>query len=166
MTSCLGHGLAGTVTALRDGKGGLMPCTFDTVDLPTFTGEVAQVDSVQLPAKLARFDCRNNRLAMLGLEQDGFVAAAKAITEKYGAHRVAVFIGTSTSGILQTELAYRRLDSLTGFSIRLNAQYLFSRPLHARIPGACRARSRSVVGLLIKRQGFRFSPSHAGGRVD
>jgi 3-oxoacyl-[acyl-carrier-protein] synthase-1 len=114
MTSCLGHGLAGTVTALRDGKGGLMPCTFDTVDLPTFTGEVAQVDSVQLPAKLARFDCRNNRLAMLGLEQDGFVAAAKAITEKYGAHRVAVFIGTSTSGILQTELAYRRLDSLTG----------------------------------------------------
>jgi 3-oxoacyl-[acyl-carrier-protein] synthase-1 len=114
MTSCLGHGLAQTLAALRGGKSGLMPCTFDTVDLPTFTGEVAQVDSVTLPEELARFDCRNNRLAMLGLEQDGFTEAARAIAGKYGAHRVAVFIGTSTSGILQTELAYRRLDPVSG----------------------------------------------------
>ena len=77
-------------------------------------GEVAGVDAVQLPAQLADFDCRNNRLALLGLMQDGFTAAVLAATQKYGARRVGVFIGTSTSGILQTELAYRRRDPVSG----------------------------------------------------
>ena len=114
MTSCLGHGLQQTLAALRDGRGGLAPCAFDTVDLPTFTGEVADVDAVQLAAHLVRFDCRNNRLAMLGLVQDGFADAVHKAVQKYGADRVGVFIGTSTSGILQTELAYRRLDPASG----------------------------------------------------
>lgn len=92
----------------------MLPCTFDTVDLPTFTGEVAGVDAVQLPAQLARFDCRNNRLALLGLRQDGFSEAVAVAAQKYGARRIGVFIGTSTSGILQTELAYRRLDPASG----------------------------------------------------
>ena len=67
-----------------------------------------------LPARLAAFDCRNNRLAQLGLEQDGFAASVRAAVEKYGPTRVGVFIGTSTAGILQTELAYRRRDADTG----------------------------------------------------
>jgi 3-oxoacyl-[acyl-carrier-protein] synthase-1 len=102
------------LAALRQQRGGLLPCTFDTVDLPTFTAEVPGVDAVQLPASLARFDCRNNRLALLGLRQDGFSEAAAAATKKYGAQRIGVFIGTSTSGILQTEQAYRRLDPASG----------------------------------------------------
>jgi 3-oxoacyl-[acyl-carrier-protein] synthase-1 len=77
-------------------------------------GEVADVDAVQLPKQLADFDCRNNRLALLGLMQDGFSDAVAAATQKYGAQRVGVFIGTSTSGILQTELAYRRRDPESG----------------------------------------------------
>lgn len=68
------------------------------------------MDEVQLPAHLSDFDCRNNRLALLGLMQDGFAQAVNAASQKYGAQRVGVFIGTSTSGILQTELAYRRRD--------------------------------------------------------
>ena len=68
------------------------------------------MDAVALPPKLAAFDCRNNRLAMLGLMQDGFADAVATASKKYGARRIGVFIGTSTSGILQTELAYRRLD--------------------------------------------------------
>ena len=59
-------------------------------------------------------DCRNNRLALLGLMQDGFAEAVRAATAKYGAQRIGVFLGTSTSGILQTELAYRRRDPVTG----------------------------------------------------
>lgn len=102
------------MAALRQPRGGLLPCTFDTVDLPTFTAEVPGVDAVQLPAPLARFDCRNNRLALLGLQQDGFSEAVTAASHKYGAQRIGVFIGTSTSGILQTELAYRRLDPASG----------------------------------------------------
>lgn len=72
------------------------------------------MDAVRLPQELATFDCRNNRLAMLGLLQDGFSEAVAAASKKYGAQRVGVFIGTSTSGILQTELAYRRRDPVSG----------------------------------------------------
>ena len=113
-TSCIGRGLQPTLAALRERRGGLAPCAFDTVDLSTHVGEVPGVDDVRLPAQLRDFDCRNNRLARLGLTQDGFSAEVAAASEKYGAARIGVFIGTSTSGILQTELAYRRLDPQTG----------------------------------------------------
>lgn len=113
-TSSIGRGLDQTLGALRQRRSGLAPCAFETVDLATCIGEVAGVDAVQLPAHLAEFDCRNNRLALLGLLQDGFVEAVHAASAKYGAQRVGVFIGTSTSGILQTELAYRRRDPVTG----------------------------------------------------
>ncbi len=113
-TSSIGRGLDLTLSALRERRGGLLPCTFDTVDLATFIGEVAGVDAVQLPEALAEFDCRNNRLALLGLTQDGFAEAVRAAIAKYGTHRIGIFLGTSTSGILQTELAYRRRDPETG----------------------------------------------------
>ena len=113
-TSSIGRGLDQTLAALRERRAGLAPCAFDTVDLPTCIGEVAGVDAVQLPAQLADFDCRNNRLALLGLTQDGFAEAVRAASAKYGAQRVGVFLGTSTSGILQTELAYRRRDPVSG----------------------------------------------------
>jgi 3-oxoacyl-[acyl-carrier-protein] synthase-1 len=113
-TSSIGRGLAQTLAALRQRRAGLAPCAFDTVDLATYIGEVEGVDAVQLPAHLADFDCRNNRLALLGLMQDGFAEAVRAAIAKYGAQRIGVFLGTSTAGILQTELAYRRRDLATG----------------------------------------------------
>jgi 3-oxoacyl-[acyl-carrier-protein] synthase I len=113
-TSCVGHGLAATLAALRHQRGGLRPCDFDSADLAAYIGEVAGVDAVRLPHHLAEFDCRNNRLALLGLQQDGFADAVRAASAQYGAQRVGVFLGTSTSGILQTELAYRRRDAATG----------------------------------------------------
>ena len=113
-TSSIGRGLAQTLDALRQRRAGLAPCAFDTVDLATFIGEVDGVDEVQLPAHLSDFDCRNNRLALLGLMQDGFAEAVRAAIAKYGTQRIGVFLGTSTAGILQTELAYRRRDRVTG----------------------------------------------------
>ena len=113
-TSCIGRGLTQTLDALRQSRSGLAPCAFDSVDLSTFVGEVAGVDTVRLPAPLGHFDCRNNRLALLGLAQDGFADAVRAAATTYGAQRIGVFLGTSTSGILQTELAYRRRDATTG----------------------------------------------------
>jgi 3-oxoacyl-[acyl-carrier-protein] synthase-1 len=113
-TSALGRGLEQTLAALREQRGGLAPCNFDTVDLATFVGAVAGVDEVQLPPQLAHFDCRNNRLALLGLEPDGFAEAVRAAIARYGAQRVGVILGTSTSGILQTEHAYRRRVAANG----------------------------------------------------
>src|SRR5204863_5204015 len=37
-----------------------------------------------------------------------------AARERHGPERIAVLIGTSTSGILETETAYRRRDPVTG----------------------------------------------------
>lgn len=112
--SCIGRGLSQTLEALRQRKSGLTLCDFDTVDLNTYIGAVSGVDDVVIRADLQVFDCRNNRLLQLALEQDGFVDAVHAASAKYGADRVGVFMGTSTAGILQTELAYRRRDPITG----------------------------------------------------
>jgi 3-oxoacyl-[acyl-carrier-protein] synthase-1 len=109
-TSCLGAGIEPARRALREGRTGLAACRFEEVELPTFVGEIAEVDAVPIPAALAPFDCRNNRAAELGLGLDGFESAVHAAAARLGAERIGVFIGTSTAGILQTELAYRRRD--------------------------------------------------------
>lgn len=110
-TSCIGRGIVETLAALRAQRSGLKPCNFDTVDVPTYIGEVTGADDIRLPTHLAEFDCRNNRLAFMGLQQDGFTEAVRAARDRYGSGRIGVFLGTSTSGILQTELAYRRRKS-------------------------------------------------------
>ena len=113
-TSCIGRGVQETLTTLREGRTGLAPCKFETVELDTHIGEVAGVDTERLPDDLGNFNCRNNRLAQLGLRQDGFLEAVEALARRWGPRRVGVFLGTSTSGILETELAYRRRDPNTG----------------------------------------------------
>lgn len=113
-TTCLGRGLAAHRAALERATSGLRHCDFETVRLDTWIGEVAGVDDVRPPESLARHACRNNRLALLGLEADGFKDAVRTVIGKVGKRRLGVILGTSTSGILQTELAYRRRDPATG----------------------------------------------------
>jgi 3-oxoacyl-[acyl-carrier-protein] synthase I len=113
-TSCLGRGLAATLDGLRAQRSGLRPCAFETVALQTYVGEVPGVDAVRLPRALQRFDCRNNRLAQLALGADGFLDAVGACAGRWGRRRVGLFLGTSTSGMLETEIAYRRRDPATG----------------------------------------------------
>ncbi|MBS0366404.1 MAG: beta-ketoacyl-[acyl-carrier-protein] synthase family protein [Proteobacteria bacterium] len=113
-TSSLGTGLDATLQALLERRAGLAPCGFETVRLPTWIGEVAGVDAQSLPAPLGEFNCRNNRLALLGLAQDGFDCAVRAAAARHGPARVGLYLGTSTSGILETELAYRRRQPGSG----------------------------------------------------
>lgn len=114
LATALGVGLQTHAQALREGRSGLAAKSFETVTLPTWIGEVPGVDDQIMPEGLADFDCRNNRLALLALRADGFEQQVLAARVRWGAHRVGVFLGTSTSGILQTELAYRRRDPDTG----------------------------------------------------
>jgi len=114
LTTALGTGRAITLAALRDGRSGLSRERFETAALDTWLGQVEGVDAVRMPAGLERFDCRNNRLAWLGLQADGFAELVLQARERHGAARVGVFLGTSTAGILQTELAYRRRDPASG----------------------------------------------------
>lgn len=121
-TSCAGRGNAALLAALEAQRSGLAPLRFMSLPIETFTGEVAGTDEVSLGGEFADDDCRNNRLASIGLEQDGFAEAAREAVARHGADRVGVFVGTSTSGLLQTELAYRRRAPDTG---RLPADFSY-----------------------------------------
>ena len=112
--NALGRGNAAVLEALTAARTGLKPCSFEQVQLETWVGEVAGLDDLRVCERLAEFDCRNNRLAELALEQDGFAARIAQARAKYGARRIAVILGTSTSGILETEHAYRQRDPQTG----------------------------------------------------
>jgi 3-oxoacyl-[acyl-carrier-protein] synthase-1 len=106
VTSAAGRGRVAHLHALREERSGLRHKTFETCTIPCWIGEVDGLDA-PLTGEHADWDCRNNRLAWLGLQQDGFIDAARRLRERYGAARVGVFIGTSTAGVLSTELAYR-----------------------------------------------------------
>jgi len=114
LTSALGHGKAATRSALRQSRSGLRANDFADAPLDTFIGRVDGVEDVVLPQSLDHFACRNNRLAQLALEQDGFASAIATARAKYGAGRIAVILGTSTSGIQATEHAYCRRDPDSG----------------------------------------------------
>lgn len=114
IANSLGLGSAATLESLRTRRSGLLPCAFEDVDLETYIAKVGELDACRVRADLSVFDCRNNRLAQLCLEQDGFVDAITAAKNNYAGDRIGVFLGSSTSGILQAELAYRRLNPQTG----------------------------------------------------
>lgn len=106
---CIGRGRRAISSALRSGISGLQPNRFGdgAADIRTFTGPVAAVEREPLPAPLSAWDCRNHRLAWMTLHEDGFAATVAATAQRVGRSRIGVFIGTSTSGILDTEELFR-----------------------------------------------------------
>ena len=114
IVNALGLGRDASLKALREEKGGLRPCDFDKADLNTWIGRVEGLEENPITGEFSLFDCRNNRLANLGLEQDGFRGEIERLSGKFGAARIGVFIGTSTSGNNQLEVAYRHREAETG----------------------------------------------------
>jgi 3-oxoacyl-[acyl-carrier-protein] synthase-1 len=108
-TSAAGLGKAALLACLRGQGSALRANTLSHTPLPTFVGEVPGLANAALPSAWQDWDCRNNRLAWLALNQDGFLQAARAAIDRYGATRVAVLMGTSTSSIGASEEAYTRL---------------------------------------------------------
>jgi 3-oxoacyl-[acyl-carrier-protein] synthase-1 len=104
-----GSGRRAILDSLRQRRSGLTANTFTEAPLDTFIGRVGALESQPLPSHLEYWECRNNRLAWHGLQQDGFFDAVQAAREKYGPSRVALVLGTSTSSIGATEEGYRRL---------------------------------------------------------
>lgn len=111
LSTALGAGLQPHADAMAAGRSGLRPCDFEDVVLPGWIGVVDGLDRIAVPPALAAHDCRNHRLAWSALQQDGFLDAVAAARARWGGHRVAVLLGTSTSGILETEHAYRARDA-------------------------------------------------------
>lgn len=114
VTTALGRGLESHWCALNAEKSGLRRCDLEGVDLETWIGRVEDLEGVTLPAALSDFDCRNNRLAHMALGEDDFQLRVAEARTHYGADRVGVFIGTSTSGIEESERTYLQRDQATG----------------------------------------------------
>lgn len=92
--------------------------------LPDRSVRVGMVNALlpELPKRLARYDCRNNRLAaaaLVEIEDD-----IRKFAERVGPHRVAVVMGTSTSGIAdgETALAYRLANGIWPRGFRYSRQ--------------------------------------------
>ncbi|MET0655128.1 MAG: beta-ketoacyl-[acyl-carrier-protein] synthase family protein [Pseudoxanthomonas sp.] len=110
-TTALGRGREALTEALRDRRSGLRRNDFGDGDrLECWIGRVDGLEQSPLPADLSAWECRNNRLAWLSLQQDRLPEAIAAVRARHGAERVAVVIGTSTASIGATEEAYTRLS--------------------------------------------------------
>jgi len=107
VTTALGQGRGPHIEALAAMRPALRPGDLDAVPVPCWVGVVDGLDERPLDGALAPFDCRNNRLAALALEEDGFAGRVQAARERRGAGRIGLFLGTSTSGIRHTEHCYR-----------------------------------------------------------
>jgi len=154
--NALGAGKAQVRARLLDGdQSGMVPHG------PLLTGRSTTVARVRealtpLPASLAEFDCRNNRLLAAALDQ--IVPSVAALRETVPAERIAVVIGTSTSGIASGEEAivelaatgrfppafhYRQQE--IGMTAELAARYLDLPGLRYTISTACSSSAKAFA---------------------
>ena len=112
--SAVGHGRSAMLTALLEGRSGLTRQAFDDSTLDCYVGEVPSVATHTLLGRWQDWDCRNNRLIDMALSGDDFEQAIARARQRYGARQIGVFIGTSSAGIRQTELAYAARDPALG----------------------------------------------------
>ncbi len=110
VTTACGRGAQALRDSLREGWSGLRPNDFSTAALGTWIGRVDGLEIMPLPASLSEWECRNNRLAWLALQQDEMLTRIDELHSRYGATRIAMVIGTSTSSIGATEDAYAALS--------------------------------------------------------
>ena len=104
-----GVGLAAVRDAIARRATGLRHKPWAGADVDTWLGPVPADLEVGWPDALSPWDSRNNRLAWLGLQQDGFAEHVVTAIGSLGAERIGLIVGTSTSSIGRTEDAYAHL---------------------------------------------------------
>jgi 3-oxoacyl-[acyl-carrier-protein] synthase-1 len=114
-----------------------------------------QLNLPQLPTPFIEFESRNNRLLLHAVEQirpqiDYFI-------QKYGRRRVAIVLGTSTSGVQETETAFiKRAKDPSDGQFQLSKQeisnpsdflaaYLDLRGLHYTVSTACTSSGKAFI---------------------
>ncbi|MCA0392702.1 MAG: beta-ketoacyl-[acyl-carrier-protein] synthase family protein [Proteobacteria bacterium] len=118
-TTAVGRGRDAQADALATRRGGLRRNDFGAAPLPTWIGRVDGLEDSPLPAHLAGWECRNNRLAWLALQQDGVPAVLDALVARHGAERIALVVGTSTSSIGASEEGYARAAATPDGTLRM-----------------------------------------------
>ena len=96
LTSGLGRGREATLRGLREETTGLRPNDFEHAHMETWIGRVDDLEDQALNGEFSQVDCRNNRLAKLGLDQDCFREDVAAARRKYGTAPHGVYRAPST----------------------------------------------------------------------
>jgi 3-oxoacyl-[acyl-carrier-protein] synthase-1 len=152
--NALGTTTRDVVAGLRAGRSGLGPCPLELpFETPTgaFPGPLPE-----LPASLHAWDSRTARLAIAGLDEI-MPAVGRAIA-RHGTDRVALIVGTTTSGLGRTEDAYhhRQRTGMLPVDYELHLQHSFGAVMEAlrRVTGvtgpcyavstACSASAKAV----------------------
>lgn len=111
ITAC-GFGSQALLKALLEQRSYLQEAVLIKPDFVMYTGEVHQT-LPEIQPELMAYNTRNARLALAALDcqEASFRLAVNLASQTYGASRVGVIIGTSTSGIYETELSYQHHEN-------------------------------------------------------
>lgn len=106
--SCCGLGKNALYQSLKTNKTSLGQLTILDVPFETPVGEIF-TNLPKIEPSLSDYDSRNARVALAALnyQPDGLRSAVESARDRYGNDRVGVIIGTSTSGLYETETAYQ-----------------------------------------------------------
>lgn len=161
-----GRGRAAILAALRERRGGLRANDFGATPVPSWIGRVEGVEEEPLPEAFVQWECRNNRLAWLGLQQDEFLSAV--------ARERAPWAGAGCGALRYLHIEYR----CHGRSLPApRSGWRISRrptPSHRAYPAFHRAFRAACLGLdgilghggnslLFQRKGIRASAAHDSG---
>ena len=103
MVNALGGDKQTILTNLSSGSvAGVMPWDIKIHDKTVYVGQV-QTALPEVPDQFKQFDCRNNQLMLSALKQ--IQVEVDELKSTYPSDRIAVVLGTSTSGILEGENA-------------------------------------------------------------
>jgi 3-oxoacyl-[acyl-carrier-protein] synthase-1 len=93
--------------ALQNNQCFLKPLRLFEVNFATVVGEIEQ-ELAEISPKFIAYQSRNAQVALTALnyETDGLRVAIETAKQRYGAQRIGIIIGTSTSGLYETESAY------------------------------------------------------------
>jgi 3-oxoacyl-[acyl-carrier-protein] synthase-1 len=162
----------GVISALGRGKAETLRRLLEPVDAarpppglqpygPLLTGRSTMVAAVRddlapLPPEHGELDCRNNRLLAAALDE--IAPAVAALRDRYGPTRIAVVMGTSTSGIASGEDAaesfaatgrmpesYHYRQQEIGSPAELAARYLGLEGLRYTISTACSSSAKAFA---------------------
>lgn len=114
VVSACGLGTGSLLDALVANKSGLAMQAYTGLDFDTWLGVVDGIDTIVLEPELQHYSCRNNLLARMALDTDDFRTTTNDAIARYGADRIGLFMGTSTSGSAETEKAYQHAKAHGG----------------------------------------------------
>jgi len=103
--SAAGDNVEALLQSLIANQSRLKPLRLFDIPFETVVGEVRS-SLPNIRPSLKAYDCRNARLALKALDAGDFRAAVERAIAKHGSERVGLVLGTSTSGIYDSENAY------------------------------------------------------------